>query len=127
MQETPTIQILRCLLQDDFVKHNCDKSKKSQMDTKIEINKRFGMPLYILLISLISSFLLTSQKGKKIFFLGKYIYFFIGFLILALAEMIVRYSGISWNYTLIYYLIPLVMSPVIYLILIRTFKYENLS
>ncbi len=60
--------------------------------------------------------MLTSQKGKIIVFLGKYIYFFIGFLILALAEMIVRYSGISWNYTLIYYLIPLVMSPVIYLI-----------
>jgi lipopolysaccharide export system permease protein len=127
MQETPTIQILRCLFQENFIKHNCDNSKKSQMDTKIEINKRFGMPLYILLIALISSFLLTSQKGKKIFYFGKYIYFFIGFLILALAEMIVRYSGLSWNYTLIYYLIPLIMSPLIYLTLIRAFKYENLS
>jgi len=127
VQETPTVQILRCLFQKYAVKHNCNNSKKSQMDTKIEINKRFGMPMYILLIALVSCFLLATGKDKKIFYLNKYIYFFICFLILALAEMIVRYSGISWNHTLIYYLIPIIMSPLIYLTLIRTFKYENLS
>ena len=127
MQETPSVIILRCLFQNEVMKHNCDNSKKSLMDTKIEINKRFGMPLYILLIALISCFLLTSEKDTKIFYFNKYIYFFIGFLILALAEMIVRYSGISWNHTLIYYLIPVIMSPLIYFALIRTFKYENLS
>ena len=127
MQETPTVQILRCLFQSDVMRHNCDGSKKSLMDTKIEINKRLGMPLYILLIALISCFLLRSGKDTKIFYFNKYIYFFIGFLILALAEMIVRYSGISWNHTLIYYLIPVIMSPLIYFALIRTFKYENLS
>ena len=127
MQETPSVIILRCLFQNEVMKHNCDNSKKSLMDTKIEINKRFGMPLYILLIALISCFLLASGKDNKIFYFNKYIYFFIGFLILALAEMIVRYSGISWNYTLIYYLIPVIMSPLIYFTLIGTFKYENLS
>jgi len=127
MQETPTIQILRCLFNNSVMKHNCDDSKKSLMDTKIEINKRFGMPIYILLIALISCFLLTSRKDKKIFYFNKYIYFFIGFLVLALAEMIVRYSGISWNHTLIYYLIPLIMCPLIYFVLIGMFKYENLS
>ena len=127
MQETPSVIILRCLFQNEVMKHNCDNSKKSLMDTKIEINKRFGMPLYILLIALISCFLLTSGKDTKIFYFNKYFYFFIGFLILALAEMIVRYSGISWNHTLFYYLIPVIMSPLIYFALIRTFKYENLS
>jgi len=127
MQETSTIKIVNCLFQNNIEKHNCDNSKKSLMDTKIEINKRFGMPLYIVLIALISSFLLRSQKDKKIFYFNKYIYFFIGFLILALAEMIVRYSGLSFNHTLIYYLIPLIMCPLIYIVLIRTFKYENLS
>jgi len=127
MQETSTINIVNCLFQNNIKKHNCDNSKKSLMDTKIEINKRFGMPLYIVLIALISSFLLRSQKDKKIFYFNKYIYFFIGFLILALAEMIVRYSGLSFNHTLIYYLIPVIMCPIIYFTLIRTFKYENLS
>ena len=127
MQETPTMQILRCLTQNNTARHNCDDSKKSMMDTKIEINKRFGMPMYIPLISLISCFLLTSRKDKKMLYLNKYIYFFIGVLILILAEIIVRYSGISWNHTIIYYLLPIGTAPLFYLALIRAFKYENLS
>ena len=127
MQETPTMQILRCLAHNNIVRHNCSDSKKSMMDTKIEINKRFGMPIYIPLISLISCFLLTSRKDKKMFYLNKYIYFFVGVLILILAEIIVRYSGISWNHTIIYYLLPIGTAPLFYLALIRAFKYENLS
>ena len=127
MQETPTMQILRCLTQNNTARHNCDDSKKSMMDTKIEINKRFGMPIYIPLISLISCFLLTSRKDKKMFYLNKYIYFFVGVLILILAEIIVRYSGISWNHTIIYYLLPIGTAPLFYLALIKAFKYENLS
>ena len=97
------------------------------MDNKIEFNKRFGMPIYIPFISLICCFLLASRKDKKMFNYNKYIYFFIGFVILALAEIIVRYSGSSWNHTMFYYLIPLSIGPLFYLILIRTFKYENLT
>ena len=127
MQETSSMQIFLCLRKKNIIAHNCDDSKKSLMDTKIEFNKRFGMPIYIPLIALISCFLLTSRRDKKIFYLNKHFYFFIGFLILALAEVIVRYSGTSWNHTFVYYLIPLVMSPLFYVALIRSFKYENLS
>ena len=107
--------------------HNCTRSKKSYMDTKIEINKRFGTPFYIPLIALVCSFILTSRKDKKIYFYKKHIYFFIGFAILITAEIIVRYSGISWSHSAIYYLIPAFLLPLIYLILNKTFKYENLS
>ena len=127
IQETSTMQIVLCLQKKNIIVHNCDDSKKSLMDTKIEFNKRFGMPIYIPLISLICCFLLTSRKDKKMYYLNKYIYFFIGFLILALAEIIVRYSGASWNNTFIYYLIPIGASPLFYFALLRTFKYENLS
>jgi lipopolysaccharide export system permease protein len=136
MQETSTIKIIRCLNKKFFLLdqdrktglvHNCDSSKKSLMDNKIEINKRFGMPIYIPLISLICCFLLASRRDKKMFNYNKYIYFFISFIILILSEIIVRYSGTSWNHTLFYYLIPLGLSPIFYFILIRTFKYENLS
>ena len=127
MQETPSIQIIRCLQSKEITMHNCNDTKKSRMDVKIEINKRFGMPIYILLISLISSFLLTSRKDKKIYEYNKYIYFILSFIILVVSEITVRYSGISLNYTLIYYLIPISLLPLIYLILLRTFKYENLN
>ena len=127
MQETSTIKILLCMKNKDINIHNCNIDKKSLMDNKIEINKRFGMPFYIPLIALMCSFLLTSRKDKKIYNYKKYIYFFIGFIILAFAEILVRYSGISWTHSIIYYLLPIAMSPLLYFILIRTFKYENLS
>ena len=127
MQETSTFKILLCLIQKNINIHNCNTDKKSLMDNKIEINKRFGMPFYIPLIALLCCFLLSSRRDKKIYNYKKYIYFFIGFIILAFSEIIVRYSGISWKHSAFYYLIPLLMSPFIYLILIRTFKYENLS
>jgi|TARA_B110000438_G_C15775090_1_gene633690 lipopolysaccharide export system permease protein len=142
MQETSTIQILRCLknnyqpnnvvfnvvdLKENIKIHNCDGTKKSLMDNKIEFNKRIGMPIYIPLISLICCFLLASRRDKKMFNYNKYIFFFFGFLILILAEIIVRYSGTSLNHSFFYYLIPLGSGPIIYFTLIRTFKYENLS
>ena len=127
MQETSTIKILLCMKNKDINIHNCNIDKKSLMDNKIEINKRFGMPFYIPLIALVCSFLLTSRKDKKIYNYKKYIYFFIGFIILAFAEILVRYSGISWTHSIIYYSLPIALSPLLYFILIRTFKYENLS
>ena len=56
----------------------------------------------------------------------KYVSFLLGFIILALAEITVRYSGTSWNHTAVYYLIPTSMIPIFYITLIRKFKYENL-
>ena len=126
MQETPTIQILRCLNNKNSIVHNCNPTKKTRMETKIEINKRFGMPFYIPLLSLICCFLLESRRDKKMRHLNKYIYFFIGFVLLITAEISVRYSGASWNHTAIYYLIPTGIIPLLYFTLVRKFKYENL-
>jgi len=126
IQETPTIQILLCLQDKNVVLHNCNPTKKTRMNTKIEINKRFGMPFYIPLLSLVCCFLLESRRDKKMRNFNKYIYFFVGFVILVAAEISVRYSGISWNHTAMYYLIPAGIMPLLYLTLIRKFKYENL-
>ena len=126
IQETSTIRILRCLQNKNVILHNCNPTKKTRMDTKIEINKRFGMPFYIPLLALICCFLLDSRRDRKIYNLNKYIYFFVGFIILVAAEISVRYSGISWDHTAMYYLIPVGVIPLLYFILIRKFKYENL-
>tara|TARA_Y100000590_G_scaffold465290_2_gene637190 strand:- start:223 stop:915 length:693 start_codon:yes stop_codon:yes gene_type:complete len=126
VQETPTVKILKCLINPFEAELNCNPTTKTLVNLKIEINKRFGMPLFIPLLSLVCSFLLATQKGKKYYNLNKYFYFFVGFVILALAEITVRYSGISWNFAFIYYLVPIGMLPLFYLILIRKFKYENL-
>ena len=85
------------------------------------------MPFFIPLIGLVCCFLFMSRKDKKISEFKKYIYFFIGFVFLMTGEITVRYSGISWNHTFIYYLIPLSMLPIFYFFLIKTIKYENLT
>ena len=126
MQEMSTLFILNCIKNKNLNTHNCNQEKKTLMDSKIEINKRFGMPFFIPLIALVCCFLLASRKDTKMYNFNKYIYFFIAFFILVSAEITVRYSGISWNHTFIYYLIPILMIPFFYFALIRKFKYENL-
>tara|TARA_B110000014_G_scaffold253923_1_gene233902 strand:- start:694 stop:1821 length:1128 start_codon:yes stop_codon:yes gene_type:complete len=129
MQETPTLAILECIKNKNInlKMHNCSPTKKSFADTKIEINKRFGIPIFIPLLSLICSFLLFSRRDKKIYKYNGYIYSFLCFSLLATSEIMVRYSGISWTHTTLYYSFPLIMIPIIYFTLIRKFKYENLT
>ena len=126
IQETSTIQIIKCMQKKIVESHNCKQQEKELLEAKIEINKRFGMPMFIPLISLIVCFLLSSRKEKKLAGINKHIYFFIGFVILMSAEITVRYSGISLNHAALYYLIPVGLFPLIYFFLIRKFKYENL-
>ena len=126
IQETSTLKILNCMVKKSTKKHNCDQNKKSLMDTKIEFNKRFGIPVYIPLLALICCFLLEPRGDRKMHDLNKYICFFVGFIVLVIAEISLRYSGTSWNHTAIYYFLPLGLIPLCYLTLIRKFKYENL-
>ena len=127
IQETSTIQILKCFKEENYYDRNCTHNRNENKDVKIEINKRFGIPFFIPLIALISCFLLSSRKDKKNLFLNKYFIFVFGFIILVCSEIFVRYSGNSLNHTLAYYLLPVVLLPLTYLFLITKFKYENLN
>ena len=127
IQETSTLNIIRCFDEKNQYMHNCNVTEEYQKDLRIEINKRFGMPFYVPLISLIICFLLSSRKDKKISSYNKFIYFVIGFIVLIAAEITVRYSGYSFKHTAMYYLIPIFLFPLTYLLLLRVFKYENLK
>ena len=131
IQETPSMRVMYCMQEKNL--NNCIKSKnindrnKHLTQNKIEFNRRFGMPLFIPLVALISCFLLLSRNEKKISGFYKYIFFFIGVVIIVGSEITVRYSGTSFLHAAIYYLVPIVLIPFIYLSLLRTFKYENLN
>ena len=85
------------------------------------------MPIFIPLIGMVCSFLLMSRKDRKTYKFKKYIYFLISFILLMSGEIAVRYSGISWSHTFLYYLIPILLVPIFYIFLIREIKYENLA
>tara|TARA_Y100000590_G_scaffold455344_1_gene603826 strand:+ start:5325 stop:6455 length:1131 start_codon:yes stop_codon:yes gene_type:complete len=127
IQETSTIDLANCLFTNQSYIQNCNNNIDFKKDVIIEFNKRFGMPIYIPLISLIICFLLTSRKEKKFSGFDKWIYGIIGFTILVCSEITVRYSGISLKHSSIYYLLPVGLLPLLYINLIRVFKYENLN
>ena len=128
IQETSTLDILLLLQGKNDSMHNCKAEDEEKKDIKIEINKRFGMPIFIPLIGLICCFILSPRKEKKLSKKNNVVFYFIlSFIILAVSEITVRYSGISFNHTLTYYFLPIGLLPLIYILLIRTFKYENLN
>ena len=132
-QERPTLALLNCF---DSFKNRFNLTNKyileemrcqNKVEIFIELNKRIGMPFYIPIISLIVCYLLSSRKESRYFPFQKYIIFLAGFIVLILAEIMVRYSGKSTSYFLIYYLLPPSLIFLNYLNLIRIFKFENLA
>ncbi len=128
IQETSSKTLIDCILSKNknIEILNCPKTD-SKIDTLAELNRRFGMPLYIPTISLILSFLLISRSESNRKNLFKYFYFGLSFLILVTAEILVRYSGKSLFYSYLYYLIPLISVPFFYYLLFRQFYNENLK
>ncbi|MBO6480553.1 MAG: LptF/LptG family permease [Pelagibacteraceae bacterium] len=132
VQETPSKILLNCFFKKTthtLLKGDKDlkcETKEERVEVLAEINRRFGMPLYIPLLALLSSFLLISREETKAKGWYKYFYFGLAFTILITAEILVRYSGKSLTHGLFYYLLPLFCIPVVYIELIRRFYYENL-
>ena len=128
IQETSSKNLIDCILSKNknIQILNCPKTD-SKIDTLAELNRRFGMPLYIPTLSLILSFLLISRSESKRKNLFKYFYFGLSFLILVTAEILVRYSGKSLFYSYLYYLIPLISVPFFYYLLFKQFYNENLK
>ncbi len=129
LQETFTSFLLQCLkINKNNISEKIDGCpKNSKNDLIVTISRRLGMPIYIPLISLICSFLLVSVKTKKYNFFNKYIYFLISFIILVLAEILVRYSGFTNLNTILYFLFPIVLMPITYVILIKKFAFEKIG
>ena len=130
IQENNTLSLLNCI--KPFLDEGKTTLKQFQCRARIddiiaELNRRLGMPLYIPFISIIICYLLSSGKENKYFFFKKYIVFLSAFIILVLAEIMVRYSGQSVLSSIIYYFLPPSLILFNYLILIRIFKYENLG
>ena len=128
IQETSSYFLFNCLTKKKLDKEllNCpsDDNKKIVIET---MSRRIGMPLYIPLISLIASFLLIHKKEKKTNFLKKYIVFIFAFIILILAEILLRFSGFSSISFVMYFLIPLVSMIILYSLLAKNMISERIE
>ena len=130
IQENNTLSLLNCIkpfLDEDKTTLSEQQCRARIDDITAELNRRFGMPLYIPIISIIICYMLSSRIDSKYYFLQKYIIFITAFTILVFAEIMVRYSGNSALGTIVYYSLPPLLILLNYLNLIRIFKFENLD
>ena len=130
IQENNTLSLLNCIKpfldegKTTLSEHQC---RARIDDITAELNRRFGMPLYIPVVSIVICYLLSSRKESKYYFFQKYIVFITAFTILVFAEIMVRYSGNSALSSIVYYSLPPLLILLNYLNLIRIFKFENLD
>lgn len=131
-QEMTTLTLLSCF---NYFKENFDYSKNRVLidieckggigEIKSEINRRFGMPLYLPVLALIVCFNIFRTKDIYNYNLKKYSIFVFSFIILILSEIFLRYSGKSNIFMLAYYFIPIVFSIFLYILLIKKTKFEG--
>tara|TARA_Y100001970_G_scaffold262827_1_gene347574 strand:- start:24536 stop:25678 length:1143 start_codon:yes stop_codon:yes gene_type:complete len=124
VQETTSKTLIDCFFNNDQ-KNSINCPAKKKYEVLAEINRRFGMPLYIPFISLLCSFLLINREESKFGGFFKYLYGGIALTTLITAEILVRYSGLSYYYSLVYYLFPLVFIPILYLEILRKFSFRT--
>jgi len=125
IQETSSYDLFQCLFgsSKNRIIQNCNIENKSIV---IEtLSRRIGMPLYIPLISIISSFLLIYKKEKKYNYLKKYFVFSLAFLFLIFAEIFLRYTGFAFINFFLYLTAPLLLFVFFYFLLIKNISYEG--
>ena len=132
IQEKNTLALLNCYKYfenkfDKFLTEDTDMEtcNPAMQEIREEINKRFGTPVYILLLTVMLSFVIGFSKENTNYKFKIYTTFFITFVFLVISEISIRYSGASSFKSLLYFLAPIILSLLIYLVLIKTYKHER--
>ena len=135
VQELTTFLLLKCNY-SFYIEKNLNRFFKLR-DANILCNKNFVKeinqelfdrlvkPLYLFLIAVISCFLLTRYKEAHKYKLHKTYIFGIGIFTIIFSEMSVNYAGKSLNNTIIFYILPLLLTSIAYLILRSKLIYKN--
>ena len=124
IQETSSLFLSKCIFNQKNISNDLC-SENYQIEAMQTMSRRFGSPLYIPLISIISSFLLIYKKEKKYNLLKKYILFIISFILLVISEILVKYTGLNLIVGASYLILPLVMFIFSYIYLFKKVKNEN--
>ena len=125
VQEINSLQLLKCFsnhnlyINDEF-KHICEDRKIKSLSQ--EIFKRFVVPLYIFILSLVSSTLVIKPKKKKFIKYYKYMIFLFGFFIITISQISFKFISHLKNLDLIIISIPVLLVFFYYFFLILKTK-----
>ena len=90
-----------------------------------EFLKRFFAPIFIILIGLSSSLIITSSKDNQNYKLSNFFKFFLGIFILIVSEILLSSNVKTLNELIIYFFIPIVFFLIIYSFLLSNLRYEK--
>ena len=124
-QETSSKNLIDCIKNPSELIINCNKNANSEIITVL--NRRFFLPFYIPIVSLICSFLLIKTQSRNNYFFNKYSIFVLGFFVLLYSELIIRFTGISKIVGTLFIASPFIFTPIIYLFLIYKLNREASS
>ncbi len=79
-----------------------------------EFLKRFFSPLFIILVGLSSSLIITSSKDQKSYKTKNSLKFILGIAFIILSEISLTYSGINSKNVMFYFIIPIFLFSIIY-------------
>ncbi len=113
IQETSTLRLITCV----YNKFSKDPICKGGFNEEIlpTLNRRMVLPLFIPVITLISSFLFIKTSGR--IYYSKVSIFVYSFIVLLYAELTIRYTGINEIIKNIFLFSPAVLSILIYIYL----------
>ena len=134
-QEMKTFDLVRCVqvienyrkTNADFKNKNFFKGCASQISPAIseEFLKRFFAPMFIILIGLSSSLIITSSKDNQNYKLKNFLKFFLGVFLLIISEISLSSNVDNLDKLVLYFFIPVLFFLVIYCFLLFSFKFER--
>jgi lipopolysaccharide export system permease protein len=130
IQETETTSLIKCIINNfynknlkiDSKKLICDKNGSKNISE--ELLKRFYLPLYMPLITLIGCLVILRTKEENTYRNYKIWIFSLGFIIIFVSEASIKYVGESLIKNLLFILIPLVLYSFMYLFLMNKLNYK---
>ena len=105
-------------------KLRCGKSNFLIKDIYEELFKRIINPIYIVILSLISSLIILKSKTGNIQSYYKLILFFLGFIIIIFSELSYKFIPSSLNFEIILLLLPIIIIFLFYLLILIKTKFK---
>ena len=127
--ETKSYLLINCLKK--FInerkdeKFRCDKEDSFLIkDIYEEIFKRIVNPVYIIILSLLSSLLILKSKVNKFRNSFKYFIFFIGFLVIIFSELSYKFLSYTLEIEILFLLLPIIFVFLFYLNILFITKFK---
>ncbi len=124
IQELPTISLIKCLnflandINSNIIIKNLNCTPSFLKNISQELYKRIYLPVYIILLSLISSLVLLKSKNTHGYFSFKIKIFLIGIFFMVISDILLNFTGNEFIYNLLYVIIPILSFLIIYQILV---------